>query len=244
MKCLVILLILIQISNLSVAQESLEKDTTSTKDLSEFLLEELKTLDESSREFQFLKENLQFLEMKERRASMLYQLNPNPTVINCAIVIQLTYPPLSEKQIIYSGDICIKWWIQREVKAYKIEIKNYYDDVLMSFVTSSNEATLKKDVLDKFIEHESKILFTVKDNSSKEKAEYFPLVKSGADDKQITFACTPDKPILSLISGLYTELNFNSLVDAKTYYELANKLSNDPHYQTLLDNFNLRNKKQ
>jgi hypothetical protein len=244
MKGLILLFILLQASIQSIAQASFEKDTISTKNLSEFLLEELKTLDESSKEFQFLKENLQVLEMKDRKAFMLRKLNPNPTVINCAIVIQLTYPPLSEKQIIYKDDICIKWWIQREIKKYKVEIKNYYGDVLMSFVTSANEVTLKKDELDKFIEHESKILFSIKDNSSKEEAQYFPVVKSSDDDKQITFACTPDKPILSLISGLYTELNFNSLVDAKTYYELANKLSGDPHYQILLDNFNLRNKKQ
>lgn len=125
---------------------------------------------------------------------------------------------------------------------YKIDVINVFGDFIDSLSTSSNELLINAQMLEKWRGKDGSVLLNIKDKGE-DKYQSFMIVlqKSPWTDIEFPWRCEPIKASYALMAGFYLEWSRGEHLDeAEKYYVLATKLSNDPFYQMMLENFRKR----
>lgn len=149
---------------------------------------------------------------------------------------EIFYPPQERFDI--GHDLCIYWRPTKD-KYYRIEIQNFYGDVLTTINTTDSEIRFTSNDLSK-ITHDSSAILKIQSENRKASSKEYLLTKFSSK-LNLPYRCNPDKASYALITALNMEFSQRPYIDgAEKFYELAATLSESLFYDKMLRNFRKR----
>jgi hypothetical protein len=150
---------------------------------------------------------------------------------------ELIYPPkYRANEILFDNELCLKWESTGS-NSYMIELKNMFDESVMTYTATTNELKLDdRNVRDVF-DRERVLLLSIKDES-KNRASDISIIRKFTSQYKYPYSCTPQTATDALFAGFYIEVaQGNHGSEAEGYYQLAMKLSDRQLFKTMYDNF-------
>jgi hypothetical protein len=150
---------------------------------------------------------------------------------------EIIYPPkYRTNEIPFDSDLCLKWE-PTDSKSYQIELKNMFDDSLMTYTSTTNEIKLDNKAFKDLIDRERVLLLRIKDGS-KNRASDISIIRKINSKYKYPYSCEPRTATDALLAGFYIEVaQGNHDSEAENYYKLAVELSDRQFFKTMLENF-------
>lgn len=172
------------------------------------------------------------------------KLNRTGVCMDCNFDMELIYPPSNRRTSVDFFDdngLCLKWR-PTKLNKFKIEINSMFNDLIDSVTLYRNELNASSDQLKKWKgENDFVMIKLINLENPNFSARTYVFKQFSAKPIQYPWSCELKKASFALIAGLFLEMSARSYYEeAEQYYVLATKLSDDPFYQTMLENFRKR----
>jgi hypothetical protein len=151
-------------------------------------------------------------------------------------LVDLLYPPSFKWGATFvSHDVCFRW-TQTGAKAYTVELRNIFEDVLATYKVPSSELMIPAAEMDSIWTDGSPLVLTISAERLRIRDQLIMRVPD--EFKNYPFGCSLDKATYALVAALHVEKSVvERKPDAERYFKLAAELSDRPFFKTMLDNF-------
>lgn len=148
------------------------------------------------------------------------------------------YPPISRVNL--NDDVCLTWSPIKGA-SYVARVRDMYDDEFLRIPSSTNEVRFSMEQLEET--KVDRLLVSVKPSKGGQEEDRLGI--HFIDVVPFPFPCDLEKPSVAILAALNMEWSRQPYLDgAEKYYLLATRLSNNPFYAQMLDNFKKRRKRR
>jgi hypothetical protein len=175
------------------------------------------------------------------------QLNLTGACSDCSPNNGIEYPPLIDRRIYFDDEVKITWNTRHltnkpePLTEFVVRFKNLFDDEVKSIKVVGKELILPKSEMIELFKEEPNIIFYVTDSYQQGLPDGVIISPFYTKAFQFPYSAKIKTPAAALMAGYFFELaSWEASEEAKSYYELATRLSDNKFYKEMLANYHKR----